>query len=109
LAGPGTLPVGFGGSTPLINTQQLRPGDRILAYTDGLVEERTAGGAQFGEDRLIATIERVVPAAAAVQQMVRTLSHTLKRERGGITSDDASLFLIEWRGGTADHLATPPL
>jgi len=41
-----------------------------------------------------------------VQEMVRVLSHTLMRERGGTTSDDATLFLVEWRGGTADHLAT---
>jgi hypothetical protein len=41
--------------------------------------------------------------------MVRDLSHTLMRERGGITSDDATLFLIEWRGGTADHLTRPLL
>jgi hypothetical protein len=27
-------------------------------------------------------------------------------ERGGTTSDDATLFMIEWRGGSADHLAT---
>ncbi|WP_067464712.1 PP2C family protein-serine/threonine phosphatase [Actinomadura macra] len=109
LEGPGTLPVGFGGSTPQVNSEQLRPGDRVLAYTDGLVEEHTAGGEQFGEERLIATIERVGPASVTVQQMVRDLSHTLKRERGGITSDDASLFLIEWRGGSADHLTRPLL
>ncbi|MEU8342331.1 PP2C family protein-serine/threonine phosphatase [Actinomadura geliboluensis] len=109
LEGPGTLPVGFGGSKPQINTRQLRRGDRVLAYTDGLVEEHTTGGALFGEDRLIATIERVGPASASVQQMVRDLSHTLMRERGGITSDDATLFLIEWRGGTADHLTRPLL
>jgi hypothetical protein len=36
--------------------------------------------------------------------VVRSLSHALKRQRGGRTSDDATLFLIEWRGGTADHL-----
>ncbi|MFB4308219.1 PP2C family protein-serine/threonine phosphatase [Actinomadura sp. GTD37] len=107
LEGHGTLPVGFGGSTPRINHQQLRPGDRVLTYTDGLIEEHTAGGEQFGEQRLIATIERVGPASASVQQMVRDLSHTLMRERGGITSDDATLFLIEWRGGTADHLTRP--
>ena len=109
LEGPGTLPVGFGGSTPRINSEQLRRGDRVLAYTDGLIEEHTTGGEQFGEERLIATIERVGPASATVQQMVRKLSHTLMRERGGVTSDDASLFLIEWRGGSADHLTRPLL
>jgi serine phosphatase RsbU (regulator of sigma subunit) len=109
LEGPGTLPVGFGGSTPQINHRRLRPGDRVLAYTDGLIEEHTTGGEQFGEERLIAAIERVGPASATVQQMVRHLSHTLMRERGGITSDDATLFLIEWRGGTADHLTRPLL
>jgi hypothetical protein len=40
--------------------------------------------------------------------MVRALSHTLKQARDGVTSDDATIFLIEWRGGTADHLATVP-
>ncbi|MEW2357521.1 PP2C family protein-serine/threonine phosphatase [Spirillospora sp. NPDC029432] len=102
LEGSSTLPVGFGGSTPQINHERLRPGDRVLAYTDGLIEEHTTGGELFGEERLIATIERVAPAGATVQQMVRDLSRTLMRERGGITSDDATLFLIEWRGGTAD-------
>ncbi|MEV0664697.1 PP2C family protein-serine/threonine phosphatase [Actinomadura luteofluorescens] len=109
LEGPGTLPVGVGGSTPRINREQLRRGDRVLAYTDGLIEEHTTGGELFGEERLITTIERVGPASATVQQMVRKLSHTLMSERGGITSDDASLFLIEWRGGSADHLTRPLL
>ncbi|WP_242614283.1 PP2C family protein-serine/threonine phosphatase [Actinomadura roseirufa] len=109
LEGSGTLPVGFGGSTPVVNNERLCSGDRVLAYTDGLIEEHTTGGEQFGEERLIATIERVGPASVTVQQMVRQLSHTLMRERGGITSDDATLFLIEWRGGSADHLTKPLL
>lgn len=36
---------------------------------------------------------------------MRRLSHALKTARGEVTNDDATLFLIEWRGGTADHLA----
>ncbi|MEV1167628.1 PP2C family protein-serine/threonine phosphatase [Nonomuraea sp. NPDC049784] len=104
LEGPGTLPVGFGGATPLINTQQLRRGDRVLFYTDGLIEEHKAGGEQFGEERLISSIEHVGPLTGSVQEMVRALSHTLMREREGTTTDDASIFLVEWCGGTADHL-----
>ncbi|MEU8799247.1 PP2C family protein-serine/threonine phosphatase [Spirillospora sp. NPDC048819] len=106
LEGHGTLPVGIG-ATPQINTRQLRPGDRVLAYTDGLIEEHTPGGEQFGVERLIDVIERVAPTCGTVQHMVRRLSHTLKRERGEITTDDASIFLVEWRGDTTEHLAVP--
>lgn len=41
--------------------------------------------------------------------MARVLSRSLMREREGITSDDATLFLLEWHGGSADHLAVPDL
>jgi hypothetical protein len=105
LEGAGTLPVGFGGVAPQINTRRLMRHDRVLFYTDGLVEEHEIGGEQFGEERLINSIERVGPMTRSVQQMVRSLSHTLMRQRKGTTSDDATLFLVEWRGGTADHLA----
>ncbi|MFF4620470.1 PP2C family protein-serine/threonine phosphatase [Nonomuraea jabiensis] len=105
LEGAGTLPVGFGGATPRINTRQLVRHDRVLFYTDGVVEEHEAGGEQFGEERLINSIEHVGPRTRSVQEMVRGLSHRLMRQRKGMTSDDASLFLVEWRGGTADHLA----
>ncbi|MEV4110161.1 PP2C family protein-serine/threonine phosphatase [Nonomuraea sp. NPDC049695] len=105
LEGAGTLPVGFGGATPRINTRQLVRHDRVLFYTDGVVEEHEAGGEQFGEERLINSIEHVGPRTKSVQEMVRGLSHRLMRQRKGMTSDDASLFLVEWRGGTADHLA----
>ncbi|MFC8452562.1 PP2C family protein-serine/threonine phosphatase [Kitasatospora sp. NPDC057223] len=106
LKGPTTLPVGFGGEQPRISEQLLQRGDRVLFFTDGLVEEHLAGGEQFGEEQLIEIVTRVGRAEVGVRSMVRALSHTLKRERGGATSDDATLFLVEWRGGSADHLAT---
>ncbi|MFF3565426.1 PP2C family protein-serine/threonine phosphatase [Streptomyces sp. NPDC002574] len=109
LEGPGTLPVGFGGDKPQISQQTLRPGDRILFFTDGLIEEHESGGEQFGEDRLIDFIERAGRAREGVQEMVRSLSHALMKERCGITTDDATLFLVEWRGGSADHLASVDL
>lgn len=101
---PGTLPVGFGGASPQVSETWLERGDRVLFYTDGLVEEHQAGGAQFGEERMLEIIDGILPGTGSVQETARTLSHTLKRERGA-TSDDATLFLVEWHGGTADHLA----
>lgn len=104
LASPTTLPVGFGGEDPQISSQVLRTGDRVLCFTDGLIEEHEAGAEQFGEEQLIDCVNRVERTEEGVRAVVRSLSHTLKQERGGTTSDDATLFLIEWRGGTADHL-----
>ncbi|MFG2579723.1 PP2C family protein-serine/threonine phosphatase [Streptomyces malaysiensis] len=106
LESPGTLPVGFGGAIPQISDQALSPGDRILFFTDGLIEEHRTGEEQFGEERLLDFVDRAGCAGEGVQEMVRGLSHTLMRERGGVTTDDATLFLIEWCGGTADRLVT---
>jgi stage II sporulation SpoE-like protein len=106
LEGPGTLPVGFGGDRPQISEQVLQRGDQVLLFTDGLVEEHETGGEQFGEERLIGFINDVGHTGKNAQETVRGLSHALMRARGGTTSDDATLLLIEWRGGTADHLVT---
>nr|BFD92169.1 PP2C family protein-serine/threonine phosphatase [Kitasatospora sp. Xyl93] len=92
-----TLPVGFGGEQPVISERVLRHGDRVLCFTDGLVEEREPGGEQFGEEQLIDWVNRVERSQGAVRAVVRALSHVLKEKRGGRTSDDATLFLIEWR------------
>ncbi|SEN72552.1 Stage II sporulation protein E (SpoIIE) [Nonomuraea pusilla] len=101
-----TLPVGCGGEEPRIAEHLLQQGDRVLCYTDGIIEEHVAGGEPFGEERLIRCINRLgEDLSEAVRADLRRLSHTLKGERGGHTSDDATLFMIEWRGGAADHLA----
>ncbi|MFF8787160.1 PP2C family protein-serine/threonine phosphatase [Streptomyces sp. NPDC015125] len=105
LESPTTLPVGFGGEAPRISEHILQRGDRVLCFTDGLIEEHEAGEEQFGEEQLIHWVNRIEPAEKGVRAVVRSLSHTLLQERGGSTSDDATLFLIEWRGGAADHLA----
>ncbi|WP_155056195.1 PP2C family protein-serine/threonine phosphatase [Streptomyces blattellae] len=104
LAGPTTLPVGFGGEEPRISRQMLQRGDRVLCFTDGLIEEHEAGEEQFGEEQLIHWVNRIEH-TEGVRAVVRSLSHALKQQRGGRTTDDATLFLIEWRGGAAEHLA----
>ncbi|WP_256259529.1 PP2C family protein-serine/threonine phosphatase [Streptomyces mirabilis] len=101
-----TLPVGFGGEEPRIREHLLQPGDRVLCYTDGIIEEHVTGGEPFGEERLIHCVNRLgEEPSQGVRADLRQLSHTLKRERGGHTSDDATLFMIEWHGGAADRLA----
>ncbi|MBW3537018.1 MAG: serine/threonine-protein phosphatase [Actinobacteria bacterium] len=105
LDSPTTLPLGFGGADPQVSEERLEAGDRVLFFTDGIIEEHRTGGELFGEARLVEFIEEVSKEGGPVQETVRRLSHALKRARGEITKDDATLFLVEWRGGSADHLA----
>lgn len=105
LHSPTTLPAGFGGATPHVSEEALEPGDRVLFFTDGIIEERMTDGGQFGEDRLIDHLERAEQGGGSVQHTVRRLSHALMRQRGGATSDDATLFLLEWRAEAAGILA----
>lgn len=105
LDSPPTLPVGFGGTEPQVSEERLQQGDRVLFFTDGITEEHLLGGELFGEGRLVDILEQVAEEGGSVQEVVRRLSHALKEARGGVTNDDATLLLVEWRGGSADHLA----
>lgn len=100
-----TLPVGMGGATPQVGEETLRRGDRVLFFTDGITEERLRDGEEFGDERMVDLVEQAEQEGGPVQQTVRRLSHTLMRGRGGTTSDDATLFLLEWPGADADDLA----
>lgn len=106
LESPPTLPIGFGGAQPTVSETMLLRGDRVLFFTDGLVEHHTEGGDLFGEARMRALIERVEADRLPVQESVRRLSRLLKLERGGVTTDDSTLLMVEWRGAPRDDLDT---
>ncbi|WP_276322800.1 SpoIIE family protein phosphatase [Streptomyces sp. F001] len=36
-----------------IHSAQLEPGDRVLCYTDGVVDARSSDGELFGEERFV--------------------------------------------------------
>jgi serine phosphatase RsbU (regulator of sigma subunit) len=107
LTGPVTRPIGFGGAAPSVHTVQLEPGDRVLFFTDGVVEERLPGGEQFGEARLRQLIEQTTGEGLAAAETVRRLSHALMAARCGRTSDDASLLLLEWKAPPRDDELDP--
>jgi serine phosphatase RsbU (regulator of sigma subunit) len=106
LESPTTLPIGFGGAQPIVSETMLLRGDRVLFFTDGIVEHHTEGADVFGVVRMRAVIERVEADGLPVQESVRRLSRLLMLERGGVTTDDSTLLMLEWRGAPRDDLDT---
>jgi serine phosphatase RsbU (regulator of sigma subunit) len=102
LKGTTTLPIGVGGEQPEINSEQLEPGDRVLLFTDGVVEQEAADGDQLGFDRLAEHLERQCAAGTDAAETVRRLAATLIRPDQGLR-DDATLLLVEWKGRDASR------
>ncbi|HYY11033.1 MAG TPA: PP2C family protein-serine/threonine phosphatase [Kineosporiaceae bacterium] len=98
LGAPTTLPIGLDGPIPTVMTEFLEPGDRVLFYTDGVVEARR-GDEPLGEDRLVGIVETELQAEVPSSEMMRRLNHRLLgwRRDGDTHQDDSTLLLVEWQ------------
>lgn len=75
----------------VVDRHTLQPGQRLLMYTDGLVEARGPDGAFFTLERIPARLLAVGPLDGALDALVdRLLAHV-----GGRLSDDLALVLAE--------------
>jgi hypothetical protein len=100
LATPTAMPLGLadlGTATPEIIEEALQPGDRLLLYTDGVVEARTADGEFFGTDRLADFVTRTLTERVAAPETMRRLVRAILSHQHEQLQDDASAVLIQWR------------
>lgn len=99
------LPVGIGaGEAPVVTSVTLEPGDRVLFFTDGVVENRLPDGEPLGEERLREAFARECADGRTASETVRRLSRSSPGLHGGHTRDDATWVLVEWHGNE-DSLA----
>jgi sigma-B regulation protein RsbU (phosphoserine phosphatase) len=85
-----SLPLGLGPNFT-IDTYPLDRGDRILVYTDGLIEARNPAGAFFGLDQLPSQFLMSAPLEDTLDAVVkRLLAHV-----GGHLNDDMALVLAQ--------------
>lgn len=80
-----------------VHEEQLEPGDRVLLYTDGVVESRVGDHTEFGLDRFTDSIIRATAAGELAPESLRRLIHSVLDARGNRLRDDATLLLVEWR------------
>jgi sigma-B regulation protein RsbU (phosphoserine phosphatase) len=88
------LPVGVGTAGYPEEVVRLRPGDRLVLYSDGLVEARNADGEHFGAARLLGTLEqtRQLP----LRQSRDALVHSVEGWCGdNPRKDDFSILAVE--------------
>jgi sigma-B regulation protein RsbU (phosphoserine phosphatase) len=72
-------------------TLQLRPGDQIIFYTDGITEARNAAGEMFGPGRLDESLENCHLDA---QGLIETVLATLKDFTGGQPAEDDQTVVV---------------
>ena len=96
-----SLPMGLGGQVAEITTERLQPGDRVLFYTDGVIESRSLTDAEFGMERLADFLVRATLEGMSPNETVRRLGAAVLAYNGGTLRDDATLFLLEYHGPTA--------
>ncbi|MEU9590902.1 PP2C family protein-serine/threonine phosphatase [Streptomyces sp. NPDC048193] len=98
-------PMGTGLGLPVtVCREQLQPGDRVVFYTDGVVENRDSERREFGLDRFIDFVTRHHAGNLTVHETLRRLVHAILDYHQGRLEDDATVLITEWRDPDQDEL-----
>lgn len=92
------FPLGFGERHDVVVTASLQPGDRLLLFSDGVIEARSEAGEFFGLERLVDLLNREESAGHPPPETLRRLILAVLEHQQGRLQDDATLLLVEWAG-----------
>jgi serine phosphatase RsbU (regulator of sigma subunit) len=101
------LPLGLGGRDDTVVRASLQPGDRLVMFSDGVVEARDTDGAFFGADRLVDLLGRAEAARQTPPETLRRLVLAVLEHQQGTLQDDATLLMLEWAGDSEAVLPSP--
>lgn len=73
----------------------LRPGDRLVLFTDGVSEARSPAGELFGVER-VSAILLSLPASASGRELVDRLEQEVLAFTGGIYTDDTAILHFQY-------------
>ncbi|WP_246080509.1 PP2C family protein-serine/threonine phosphatase [Modestobacter altitudinis] len=97
-------PLGLQVRKPDVCEMHLHPGDRVLVYSDGIVEARSESGEFFGEERLADFVLQAGASGDAAPEALRRLMRKVLEHQGGQLQDDASIVVLEWHTGSPQRM-----
>jgi Stage II sporulation protein E (SpoIIE) len=101
-----SLPMGLGGDVVQVMRNTLQPDDRILFFTDGVIEGRAQDRSVFGVERLGELFLRTSQDGVSTAETTRRLTRSLLDHCSNDLRDDATLVVAHYKGGgsaTQDH------
>lgn len=77
-------------------TATIDPGDRLVFYTDGFLEAKSADGEVFGEHRFAQSLSRLapLPSSGIADDVIRDV----ERFAAGKLDDDLTMLIVEYKG-----------
>jgi hypothetical protein len=93
-----SLPLGLGGSVSRIADVGLQPDDRVVWFTDGVVEGRRPGKEPFGLERFANAVERESLAGTGPPETMRRLARSVLDHHAHELTDDFTILMLEYRG-----------
>ena len=91
-----SFPLGIGLGDPEIAAFQLETGDRLVLYTDGLVEARDERNEPFGIARLRDVVTLAFSEAYSSGEAARQLMRAVMAHHGSAPDDDSTIMLVSW-------------
>ncbi len=94
----GGMPVGLFEIAPYSNdTLQMKPGDTMVLYSDGVTEAHNVAGEEFGEARMVEVMQRCKDESAPV--VLEQLIDAVKTfARGAEQYDDVTALVVKYTG-----------
>jgi serine phosphatase RsbU (regulator of sigma subunit) len=86
----------FDGTLYVPERLRLRPGDRLILISDGVVEAKPVGGEALGDVGLHALLRDMADLSAV--ETVRQVTSAVLAHRAGDLQDDATAVCLDWRG-----------
>ena len=89
----GNIPIGIDPDRKYtVETLMLKPGDRVIVYSDGIIEQRSAAGEQFGTDAAAAALAK----GSGPAEDVKAVFDAIDAFAGGVgLDDDATVASIQ--------------